>query len=87
MENIKEGVKYIAGIDPVNSKGNSMGMVITKHNPDGTIDIVDVKQWKNTKWFQRLRFRYWLWRIKWKYRKVVIMKETNEPSKPIKYFS
>lgn len=70
-------VKYHIGVDGVNncSKG---AVVLIKSNPDGTIQFVKtLKFWQRCKWLNKIRYKFFIWKISRRYQSIEIIKETN----------
>ena len=77
--------KYVIGIDTATSKSNG-ALVVAKHSSDG-IEIIKVMKWyQKWQWLNRLRYKFLIWRLCFRYfRKVEVYMESNSPT-PNKWY-
>ncbi len=69
--------KYYIGVDPVTSK--SKGSIVVFNHTTQTVEYVKTMKWyKRFPWVNRLIYKYWVWKLYFKYyRRVRLVKETN----------
>lgn len=75
----EQNIKYVAGIDCINDSGKSRGaIVIIKHSGNG-IEVVKTYNWFHKwNWFNKLKFKWQIWKMCLRYREVQIYCETNK---------
>lgn len=73
--------QYFIGIDPVTIRQSKGALVTMKRTSQG-IEVIKIIKLSNH-WFQKLKVKFYLWKMKRFYRNVRVTKETQEGVKTL----